>query len=269
MNNMQVMSRQQTGHAGRTSAVNHYNNLCLRIQALAQEIQDMILDFLIKVSLNPGKVYFGTTIGINVFPGLVKIPNHALHRKVVTTLFANNTWVLPQGKAREARLLRQLPQPFLFSIRSMELAFSWNDAWFSSSSGRLKYIHDKTAERRMRNQPVDEDLLEHEYYNERTAWIGRVVRIWYDKYDLLRVLPLEHLKLDFSAVHVLDDDWVPGAYIVSLLRRTFTYGLPSHVVIVASTTEVECTIRDIVRRKNRHLVHNRVCTKCEAGMQVP
>ena len=229
----------------------------------------MILDFLIKVSLNPGRVYFGNAIGINVFPGLVKIPNHAFHRKVVTTLFANNTWVLPRGKTWEARLLRQLPRPFLFSIRSMELAFSWNDAWSCSSGGRLKYIHDRATERRMNNQPVDEDLLEQEYYNERTAWVSEVVRIWYDKYDLLRVLPLEHLKLDFSAVHGLDDDWGPGACVVSLLCRPFTHGLPPHVVIVASTTEVECMIGDIVRGDNRHVVHNRVCTMCEMGMQVP
>ncbi|MCJ1378720.1 hypothetical protein MMC17_001819 [Xylographa soralifera] len=274
------MNRQQTSkltqlpvlaflhYAGQTIAVKNDSNLCSKIQALAQEIQDMILDFVIKVSLNPGRVYFGNRIGINVLPGLLKIPNHALHWKVVTTLFADNTWVLPRGGKPEAELLLQLPQPSLFSIRSMELTFSWNDAWSFSPGDCLMFINNKGTEPNMDNEPVDKDILAQDYHTERIAWTNEVLRIWNDKYDLLRGLPLEHLKLDFSAANGMDD-LLPDSPLVSLLLRTFTYGVPPHLEIVAPTTELEQIIRDIIRRKNRHLMHNRVCTMCVTGMHAP
>ena len=255
-------------YAGQSTTMKNDNDLCSRIQALAQEIQDMILGYLIKVSLNPGKVYFGNTIGINVLAGLLKIPNHALHGEAITTLFAKNTWILPRGEVRQAGLLLQLPQSYLFNIRSMELTFSWNDVWPLSSGDRHKFINDQRTKRRVDNEPVDEDLLTQNYHAERIAWTGEVLRIWLDKYDLLRSLPLEHLKLDFSAAHGLDD-LSPDGPLISLLRRTFTYGVPPHLEIVASTTLFEHIIRDIIRRKNPHLVKNRVCSMCKTGLHVP
>ncbi|MCJ1395678.1 hypothetical protein MMC18_008564 [Xylographa bjoerkii] len=268
LENMGVMHYRQTEQITQNSPFKRDHNLCSSIQALAQEIQDMILDILIKVSLNPGKVYFGNTIGINVLPGLLKIPNHALHRKAVTTLFANNTWVLPRGEIREAGLLLQLPYASLFSIKSMELTFNWNDAWSFSPGDRLKFINDKAAERRMSDEPVDKDLLAQDYRTEHIAWTNEVLRIWNDKYDLLRGLPLEHLKLDFSAAYGMDDLFL-GSPLVSLLLRTFTYGVPQHLDIVAPTKEFELIIRDIMGRKNRHFVQNRACSMCEMGLHTP
>ncbi|MCJ1400635.1 hypothetical protein MMC11_003843 [Xylographa trunciseda] len=268
LDNVEVMHREETAHAAQISAVKGDDDLCSRIQALAQEIQDMILDFLIKVSLNPGKVYFGKTTGINVSPSLLKIPNRALHKEAITRLFANNTWVLPRGDVREAELLLKLPQPYLFSIRSMELTFSWNDGWSPPLGSSFKPINNRAPERRTVGESVERALAAVDYRCERAAWTNKVLRIWSEKYDLLRGLPLEHLRLDFSAAYDMDDLFLVSP-LVDLLVRTFTYGLPPHLEIVAYTKKFELIIRDIIGKENQHLVQDRVCSMCEAGLHVP
>ncbi|MCJ1285197.1 hypothetical protein MMC26_004535 [Xylographa opegraphella] len=265
MDNMQFINYHQIELAGQSTSVKNDSSLCSRIQALAQEIQDMILHFLIKVSLNPGKVYFGNTISLNVFTALLKIPNHALHTEAVTTLFGNNTWVIPRGKVRDAGLLFRLPQSSLSRIRSMQLTFSWSDAWSLSSGDRFKLIYNQWS---VDTGPDGEEVLAQDYYTERVAWTNEVLQIWNNKYAVVRALPLEHLKLDFSATHGLHE-LSPDSPLIPLVSRTFTYGVPPHLEIVAPTRMFECTIRDIIMWQNRNLVQNRVCTMCEAGLHVP
>ena len=246
------------------------SDLCSRNQALPNELQDQILEFLIKISINPGKVYFGHTIGINVFPGLLKIPNPALQKKAIAALFANNTWVMPQGEAPEAELLTQLPFLCLLSIRSMELAFSWKDAWSFSLGGRLTFINNGAAERCMKGWPAGKlgrEIMAGQYQLRCSEWTHEACRIWNNKYELLRVLPLEHLRLDFTAAYDAEDRFL-GRWLASLLFRPFRFGAPPHLEIVAPTAEIEIAIRDIVGTTNRDISQNRVCSMCQTGTHV-
>ena len=203
-----------------------FASLQRNIQNLPQEMQDAILLELLKLSLRPGKIFpskpkqtiEARDISMDFAPTSTKYADanvdillalsHAWLPLAQDLLYGGHTWVIAEGEPVKTRFLSKVGQDNRARITSIELKLTWRDCGYSLGD-RVTYICTKYVEGTASGADVSQARILQQYATDCLQWASTLLHIWDTKFEAVRSLRLDHLKIDFmDALNLDDGSWV-------------------------------------------------------------
>ena len=226
---------------------------------------------------------FSTADGHRVLPPNPKAfeaLNSRLYHEYRQSLWSESTWVIGEGSPfYSTDFLLDIPATIYHDIRSVELKFTLRDLGLSlgqsaddqgstyvideGPTGHTNYNetsnddanNDDANNDDANNNDANNDDADSQWNNinssaeDNTSLTTDLTTMWWDKFYAVSSLNLTHLRLDFT------DAYGPeGNFLGDDLARTlvpFSHGIPANLEIIATDSDAEDRLRNIVVARNQ------------------
>ena len=242
------MFRQDPTNYTATSASTGFASLQTRIQGLAQELQEMILEELIVTSLKPGKIFSASKLShgyARPYLDILLALNHRMLPNAKHLLYSENTFVVSEGGVRTIKFLQKMHDSNRRLIKSVEIAFTYADNSLRFPEDFTTYMSRQTKRAERRREPISQESIKSQYIVHCRQSLDDVQQVWHTKFKAVSALRLNTLSLDFRGIYAWDTfpSWGGETYtrdlICSLGFQSFKHGLPAKLDIIAPTPDDE------------------------------